>query len=244
MLFISTFSQDCLSLPTSSHSSKLFFQPWERLILPNLYSIANQWFLDDNSATCCVQLGWGLVKGLAYLKKDRGNPRVLKVYPYPHPFKTPTVKTLQGLKELNMSWVAVDARRFTVSMVQGFRGGHSSPSETVMTLTQERTIFLFTLLFLILVLFSSHRLFLNWTNLCLCYYADSHCTIVTHPRILILGPGGCTMTHGLIPWLTLLAYICYRLCVLNYKYPVVAVVAPQSCLHLYLAIHCFLSSSV
>ena len=130
MLFISTFSQDCLSLPTSSHSSKLFFQPWERLILPNMYSIANQWFLDDNSATCCVQLGWGLVKGLAYLEKDRGNPRVLKVYPYPHPFKTPTVKTLQGLKELNVSWVAVDARRFTVSMVQGFRGGHSSPSET------------------------------------------------------------------------------------------------------------------
>ena len=50
----STFSQDCLSLPTSSHSSKLFFQPWERLILPNLYSISNQWFLDENSATCCV----------------------------------------------------------------------------------------------------------------------------------------------------------------------------------------------
>ena len=37
----------------------------------------------------------------------------------------------------------------------------------------------------------------------------------------------------------LFAYICYRLCVLNYKYLVVAVVGPQSCLRLILAIHCF-----
>ena len=49
---------------------------------------------------------------------------------------------------------------------------------------------------------------------------------MTHPRILVLGPGGYTMTHGLIPGLTLFTFVCYRLRVLNYKYPVVAVVGP------------------
>ena len=51
------------------------------------------------------------------------------------------------------------------------------------------------------------------------------------------------MTHGLIPWLMglshdspLFAYICYRLWLFNYKYHVVAVVRPQSCLRLLLAI--------
>ena len=34
------------------------------------------------------------------------------------------------------------------------------------------------------------------TIFCLHLLADSLCTIVTHPRILILGPGGCTMTHS------------------------------------------------
>ena len=61
---------------------------------------------------------------------------------------------------------------------------------------------------------------------CLLIRVDSWCTIVTHPRIPVLGPGGCTMTHGLTLWLTLFVYICYRLRVLNYKYPVVAVVGP------------------
>ena len=67
---------------------------------------------------------------------------------------------------------------------------------------------------------------------------DSACTIVTHPRIPVLGPEGCTMTHGLTTWLTLVAFICYRLCIFNYKYRVVAVVRPQSCLCPFLAIHC------
>ena len=35
----------------------------------------------------------------------------------------------------------------------------------------------------------------------------------------------------------LFAHVCYRLCVFDYKYPVVAVVRPQSCLRLTLAIH-------
>ena len=41
-----------------------------------------------------------------------------------------------------------------------------------------------------------------WTFFCLLIYADSCYTILTHPRTLVLGPEGCTMTHGLIPWLT------------------------------------------
>ena len=65
-----------------------------------------------------------------------------------------------------------------------------------------------------------------WTSFCLLIYADSYCTVLTHPRILVLGPEGCTMTHGLIPWLTLFTLVCYRLRVLNYKYLVVAVVGP------------------
>ena len=73
---------------------------------------------------------------------------------------------------------------------------------------------------------SSYPLCRFRTLLCVLIYADSFCTIMTHPRILVLGPGGCTMTHVLIPWLTLFAYICYRLCVLNYKYLGVAVVGP------------------
>ena len=64
------------------------------------------------------------------------------------------------------------------------------------------------------------------TDHCLLICIDSWCTIVTHPRIPVLGPEGCTMTHGLTPWLLLCMYICYRLRVLNYKYPVVAVVGP------------------
>ena len=38
-------------------------------------------------------------------------------------------------------------------------------------------------------------------------YIDSYCTIVTHPRTPVLGPGGCTMTHGLTLWL-IFVYIC------------------------------------
>ena len=61
---------------------------------------------------------------------------------------------------------------------------------------------------------------------CLLIRVDSHCTIMTHPRNLVLGPEGCTMTHGLIPWLTLFTLVCYRLRVLNNKYLIVAVVGP------------------
>ena len=76
--------------------------------------------------------------------------------------------------------------------------------------------------------FSLRCIPLYWirTIACLLMIVDSSCMIMTHARILVLGPGGCTMTHGLIPWLTLLAYVCYRLCILNYKYLVVAVVGP------------------
>ena len=45
-------------------------------------------------------------------------------------------------------------------------------------------------------------LFLFRTIACLLISADSYCTSMTHPRILILGPWGCTMTHGFVPWLT------------------------------------------
>ena len=45
------------------------------------------------------------------------------------------------------------------------------------------------------VLVSDYLLWLRHVNSC--------CTIVTHPRILVLGPGSCAMTHGLIPWLIL-----------------------------------------
>ena len=52
-----------------------------------------------------------------------------------------------------------------------------------------------------LPLFPFRRLpcFTFWTILCLFIHIDSQCTIVTHPRTPILGPEGCTMTHGLIP---------------------------------------------
>ena len=65
-----------------------------------------------------------------------------------------------------------------------------------------------------------------WTSFCLLIYDDSCCTVLTHPRTPVLGPEGCMMTHGLIPWLTLFTLVCYRLRVLNYKYLVVAVVGP------------------
>ena len=77
-----------------------------------------------------------------------------------------------------------------------------------------------------LVLLPSPPLLPIRTILYLLIHVDSRCMIVTHPRTPILDPEGCTMTHGLIPWLTLFVYVCYRLCVLNYKYPVVAVVGP------------------
>ena len=32
----------------------------------------------------------------AHVEKDRGNPGVLKVYPYPHPLKTPTLVKGRG----------------------------------------------------------------------------------------------------------------------------------------------------
>ena len=41
----------------------------------------------------------------------------------------------------------------------------------------------------------------------------------------------------------LFAFVYYKLRVFDYKYPVVAVVRPQSCLRLTLAIHCLLLSS-
>ena len=45
--------------------------------------------------------------------------------------------------------------------------------------------------------FTITPLFPNWTNLCLLIRVDSQGMIVTHPRILVLGPGGYAMTHGL-----------------------------------------------
>ena len=59
-----------------------------------------------------------------------------------------------------------------------------------------------------LVPLSSHPLFLNWTHLCLLIRVDSRCTIVTHPRTLVLGYDSCTMTHGLTLWLT---FVCVHI---------------------------------
>ena len=67
----------------------------------------------------------------------------------------------------------------------------------------------FLLLLSSFVPFLSSPLFHIWTTLCLLIHVDPPCTIVTHPRIPVLGPEGCTMTHGLIPWLTLFVYVCY-----------------------------------
>jgi serine/threonine protein kinase len=50
----------------------------EWLILPKLHSIADQWFLDENRAAGRVQLGWGLVKGLAYLHEHEVAHRDIK----------------------------------------------------------------------------------------------------------------------------------------------------------------------
>ena len=61
--------------------------------------------------------------------------------------------------------------------------------------------FLFLLYFPSHLLLSLHIIPLCrlWTSFCLLIYADSCCAVVTHPRTLVLGPEGCTMTHGLIP---------------------------------------------
>ena len=57
----------------------------------------------------------------------------------------------------------------------------------------------YSFLLLILVPSSSRPLFANWTIRYLLIPIDSYCTIVTHPRILVLVPGGYMMTHGLTP---------------------------------------------
>lgn len=50
----------------------------EWLILPNLHSIAKQWFLGENGPGRRVRLGWGLIKGLAFLHKHNIAHRDIK----------------------------------------------------------------------------------------------------------------------------------------------------------------------
>jgi serine/threonine protein kinase len=50
----------------------------EWLILPKLYSIRNQWFLDKGSVAGRVRLSWGLIKGLAYLHEHKVAHRDIK----------------------------------------------------------------------------------------------------------------------------------------------------------------------
>ena len=66
------------------------------------------------------------------------------------------------------------------------------------------TIFFFSFLFP----FNTRPLFPTWTSLLWLMCVDSDCTIMTHPRTPIPGPGGCMMTHGPNPWLTL---VCPRI---------------------------------
>ena len=53
---------------------------------------------------------------------------------------------------------------------------------------------------------------------------------MTSSDIITYDVGGFSVTH-------MFCHIYYKLYIFNYKYPVVAVVRPQSCLHLNLAIH-------
>ena len=60
-----------------------------------------------------------------------------------------------------------------------------------------------TFFFFSLVPYSSFPLFLFRTIILWLMFIGSDCTTMTHPRIPILGPEGCTMTHGPTLWLML-----------------------------------------
>ena len=80
----------------------------------------------------------------------------------------------------------------------------SASTEAVMAQPYRWTTFLLLYLsYLPFVPLFYIALFQIWTILSWLIRADSYCTIMTHPRIPVLGPEGCTMTHELTLWLTL-----------------------------------------
>ena len=95
---------------------------------------------------------------------------------------------------------------------------------------------LFFCLFPALIPLLPFPLFPTRTILLWLMLVDSCCTIMTHPRTPALGPGGVRWLMDLFCDSSLFTLVHYRLCIFNYKYRVVAVVRPQSCLRPLLAI--------
>ena len=192
---------------SATHSPQLMDEEWHLLHNHEGCLKCCKFYIGHCANTCMVTLSGSGYKTCTLQDVLRAKTACRNPWPAPLPPITATVEAAQAPQPTELI-AAIFLQNAHVTENTSAENDSDLSIASVMTQSYRWTTFLFLLHLLPFVLLSPLPLFPIWTNLCWLMIVDSCCTTMTHPRTPVLGPEGCTMTHGLTPWLTL---VCARI---------------------------------